>query len=251
MKTKNILLALLSIFLLGACHSPQTGIYNIMDYGATGDGETDDASAIQKAINACSEAGGGTVLVPSGHTFLCGPFKLASYVELQLAPNSRLLANPDESIYTESAFGANRGEGMMWISGKDLKNVSITGTGSIDGNGVAFMGKELDDSYELKPVTDFDPRPHVLILTNIEKLVIRDVNICNSAYWTVHLIGCRNVMIDGISILNNLKIRNGDGIDVDHSKDVRISNCFIESGDDCICLKTEESLRSMEAARMW
>lgn len=61
------------------------------------------------------------MLVPSGHTFLCGPFKLASYVELQLAPNSRLLANPDESIYTESAFGANRGEGMMWISGKDLK----------------------------------------------------------------------------------------------------------------------------------
>ena len=83
--------------------------------------KTDDASAIQKAINACSEAGGGTVLVPAGHTFLCGPFKLASYVELQLAPNSRLLANPDESIYTESAFGANRGEGMMWISGKDLE----------------------------------------------------------------------------------------------------------------------------------
>ena len=188
-----------------------------MDYGATGDGKTDDASAIQKAINACSEAGGGTVLVPSGHTFLCGPFKLASYVELQLAPNSRLLANPNESIYTESAFGANRGEGMMWISGKDLKNVSITGTGSIDGNGVAFMGKELEDSYELKPVTDFDPRPHVLTLTNIEKLVIRDVNICNSAYWTVHLIGCNNVMIDGISILNDLKIRNGDGIDIDLS----------------------------------
>lgn len=69
MKTKNILLALLSIFFLGACHSPQTGIYNIMDYGATGDGKTDDAQAIQKAINACSEAGGGMVLVPSGHTF--------------------------------------------------------------------------------------------------------------------------------------------------------------------------------------
>lgn len=81
MKTRHILFALLSIFLFGACHSPQTGVYNIMDYGATGDGKTDDASAIQKAINACSEAGGGTVLVPSGHTFLCGPFKLASYVE--------------------------------------------------------------------------------------------------------------------------------------------------------------------------
>ena len=71
---------------------------------------------------------------------------------------STLLANPDESIYTESAFRENRGEGMMWISGKDLKQISITGTGEIDGNGIAFMGKELDDSYELKPVTDFDPR---------------------------------------------------------------------------------------------
>ena len=99
------------------------------------------------------------------------------------------------------------------------------------------MGKELEDSYELKPVTDFDPRPHVLTLINIEKTVIRDVTIRNSAYWTVHLIGCNDVSIDGISILNNLKIRNGDGIDVDHSKNVRIANCHIESGDDCICLK--------------
>ena len=177
------------------------------------------------------------MLVPAGHTFLCSPFRLASYVDLHLEPNSCLLANPNESVYTESAFVENRGEGMMWISGKGLKNVSITGTGTIDGNGVAFMGKELEDSYELKPVTDFDPRPHVLTLTDVEKLVIRDVTIRNSAYWTVHLIGCRDASIDGISILNNLKIRNGDGIDVDHSKDVRIANCFIESGDDCICLK--------------
>ena len=236
-KTNRLLLFVLGICLLGSCQTKQTNVYNILDYGATGDGTTDDAPALQRAIDACSKAGGGTVLVPAGHTFLCSPFRLASYVDLHLEPNSCLLANPDESIYTESAFGENRGEGMMWISGKGLKNVSITGTGTIDGNGVAFMGKELEDSYELKPVTDFDPRPHVLTLTDVEKLVIRDVTIRNSAYWTVHLIGCRDASIDGISILNNLKIRNGDGIDVDHSKDVRIANCFIESGDDCICLK--------------
>jgi polygalacturonase len=236
-KTNRLLLFVLGICLLGSCQTKQTNVYNILDYGATGDGTTDDAPALQRAIDACSEAGGGTVLVPAGHTFLCSPFRLASYVDLHLEPNSCLLANPDESVYTESAFGENRGEGMMWISGKGLKNVSITGTGTIDGNGVAFMGKELEDSYELKPVTDFDPRPHVLTLTDVEKLVIRDVTIRNSAYWTVHLIGCRDASIDGISILNNLKIRNGDGIDVDHSKDVRIANCFIESGDDCICLK--------------
>ena len=126
---------------------------------------------------------------------------------------------------------------MMWISGQQLRNVSITGTGTLDGNGIAFMGAELHDSYELKPVTDFDPRPHVLTLIDIERLVIRDITIRNSAYWTVHLVGVRDAVIDGITILNQLKIRNGDGIDVDHSKQVRISNCHIESGDDCICLK--------------
>lgn len=67
------------------------------------------------------------------------------------------------------------------------------------------MGKELDDSYELKPVTDFDPRPHVLTLINVEKTVIRDITIRNSAYWTIHLIGCYDALIDGISLLNNLK----------------------------------------------
>lgn len=237
MKTTKLIFFLLSVFMFAACQHHETHVYNIMDYGATGDGKTDDAQAIQKAIEACASKGGGTVLVPAGHTFLCSPFKLSSYVNLHLEPNSRLLAHPDESLYTESAFGENRGEGMMWISGKDLTNVSITGTGIIDGNGVSFMGKELDDSYELKPITDFDPRPHVLTLTNVEKLIIRDVTFRNSAYWTVHLIGCRDALIDGICIRNNLKIRNGDGIDVDHSKDVRISNCFIESGDDCICLK--------------
>jgi len=208
-----------------------------MDYGAKGDGITDDATAIQTAINTCSQSGGGTVLVPAGHTFMCSPFELASFVELRLEPNSRLLANPDESVYTESAFRENRGEGMMWIHGKDLKQVSITGTGTIDGNGIAFMGEELEDSYELKPITDFDPRPHVLTLINVEKTVIRDITIRNSAYWTVHLIGCNDASIDGITILNDLKIRNGDGIDIDHSKNVRIANCHIESGDDCICLK--------------
>lgn len=211
--------------------------YNVRDYGAVGDGQTDDAAAIQRTIETCSQAGGGRVIIPSGHTFLCSPFHLASNIDLHLEPNSRLLAHPNESYYKESAFRANEGEGMMWISGKDLKNVSITGTGEIDGNGVAFMGKELDDSFELKPVTDFDPRPHVLTLINIEKVVIRDVTIRNSAYWTVHLIGCYDASVLGISLLNNLKIRNGDGIDVDHSRKVRIADCFIESGDDCICLK--------------
>ena len=237
--TRISILTLFTLLLFASCGNGQrdSRVFNVMDYGAVGDGQTDDAAALQAAIDACHQAGGGQVVIPAGHTFVCSPFRLASFVDLHLEPNSCILAHPDEQRYTESAFRENRGEGMVWISGKNLQQISITGTGTIDGNGVAFMGKELDDSYELKPVTDFDPRPHVLTLEDIERLVIRDVTIRNGAYWTVHLIGCYDALIDGISLLNKLKIRNGDGIDVDHSKKVRIANCFIESGDDCICLK--------------
>ena len=235
---KKTLLLLLYLCII-ACMPLHAKDFNIMDYGAVGDGVTDNAAAIQKAVNACSEAGGGRVVFPAGNVFMAGPVELKSNVELHLEANATLLAHPNEDIYHLSAFGENRGEGMMWLWCKDIENLSITGRGTIDGNGIAFMGAELGDSYELKPLKDpkFDPRPHVLTLIGVRHLLVRDVTIRNGAYWTVHLVGCEDANIEGISLLNNLKIRNGDGIDVDHSRKVRISNCYITSGDDCICLK--------------
>ena len=234
---KAFLWLFLSLLVVGSAYG-QT-IYDVMNYGAKGDGKTDDATAIQQAIDQCSREGGGRVLFPRNHTFLAGPVELKSYVELYLESTATLKANPDESIYHLSAFGKNEGEGMLWLYANNAEDISIAGKGTIHGNGIAFMGAELSDSYELKPLADqaFDPRPHVLTLTNVRNLTIRDVTIKEGAYWTVHLIGCNEAVIDGINLLNNLKIRNGDGIDLDHSKNVRIANCHITSGDDCICLK--------------
>lgn len=225
-----------AIALLGSgLHAQQ--VFDVRSYGARGDGKSNDAAAFQKTIDACFAAGGGRVLVPSSKTFLCGPFNLKSNVDFHLEAGAVVLASPDESLYTRPAFGENKGEGTIWIGGFDVSNLSITGTGKIDGNGISFMGEELDDSYVLKPFEVLDPRPHVLTIIGGNNIRISDVHIGNSAYWTVHLVGCNDVVIKGITLLNSLKVRNSDGIDIDHSRNVRISDCFIESGDDCICLK--------------
>ena len=102
-------------------------IYDITEYGALGDGKTDNHVAIQNAIDLCSEQGGGIVRIPGGSIFMTGPFELKSYVNFHVESGARLLANPDEKVYTKSAFRENLGEGSIWIGGEDAVNVSISG----------------------------------------------------------------------------------------------------------------------------
>jgi polygalacturonase len=221
-------------------------VYDVKKYGAIGDGKTNDAVAIQKAIDACNKTGG-QVLIPAPFTFLTGPFDVKSNVDLHIEGGAKILASPDEKLYTKSAFRSNPGEGTIWIGGENIENFSISGTGKIDGNGISFMGEELADSYVLKPFNTLDPRPHVLTIIGGKNIRIKDVHIGNSAYWTIHLVGCNDVVISGITLINSLKVRNSDGIDLDHSKNVRISDCYIESGDDCICLKNRREFEEFGA----
>ena len=102
----------------------------------------------------------------------------------------------------------------------------------------AFVGAVLSTATACASWAASCPTPtHVLTLIGVKNVQVRDITIREGAYWTLHLVGCEDAVVDGINLLNNLKIRNGDGIDIDHSRHVRISNCHITSGDDCICLK--------------
>jgi len=228
-------------------------VYNILEYGAKGDGITNDGAAIQKAIDECAANGGGRVLLPGGKTYRTGTVVLRSNIEFHLEMGAVLKGS--DSLDDFNPFGAdgpqitavdiptydacdyNGKPTLYFIYCKDCKNVAITGFGTIDGNEEIFYGKvtkwHIDGS--------FYPRVPLLFLENISHLTLQQVTLTGSAFWTTHMIGCKDVLIEGIRILNNLRLANCDGIDPDHCSNVRISNCHIESADDCIVFKNTAS----------
>lgn len=224
-------------------------IYDVESFGAVGDGSTNDTNAIQAAIDACAKAGGGRVLFTGGHTYRAGALVLRSYVELHLEMGAVLKASDcvdDFNLFEEGPAKITKitvptyenceyagGPALNFIYAKDCEFVSITGSGKIDGNEKIFYGKVTPWHID----GDFYPRVPLLFLENVSHLTLRDVTLTGSGFWTTHLVGCKDVLIDGIRVLNNLRMANCDGIDPDHCQNVRIANCHIECADDCIVFK--------------
>lgn len=228
-------------------------IYNVLEYGATGDGITNDGAALQRAVDVCSENGGGQVLLPGGRIYRSGTLVLKSNVELHLEMGAVLKGSDNLADYSLSADGSvkisevstptynscdyNGKPTLYFIYCKDCENVAITGFGKIDGNEEIFYGAvtrwHIDGA--------FYPRVPLLFFEHVTHLTLQQITLTGSAFWTTHLVGCRDVLIEGIRILNNLRLANCDGIDPDHCSNVRISNCHIECADDCIVFKNTES----------
>jgi len=202
-------------------------IYNILDFGAKGDGISKDSIAIQAAINECAKSGGGTVVIPS-KTFLCGTLCLKSNVNIYLEPGATIISSAEQKDLLSGAL----------LEAEGVHNIGIMGLGIIDGQGDKFM--EQDDGVGESPLMPSKFRPQLLRFKACNNVHIADVTFKKSANWTLHLIGCSKVNIRGIKILNNIRGPNNDGIDPVSCKDVHISDCHIESGDDAICLKTDK-----------
>ena len=222
--------------------------YNVLNFGAAGDGLTNDTAAIQAAIDACSRTGG-RVLFPGGHVYRSGALILCSDLELHLEMGAVLKGSDCLDDYRVAACAPGSAEmrqipsyedctytgapNHYFLYGKNCTNLAITGPGRIDGNEELFYGEVTKWHIE----GCFYPRAPMLFLESGSHITIRDVTLERSAFWTVHMVGCRDVLIDGIRILNNLRLANCDGIDPDHCQNVRISNCHIECADDCIVFK--------------
>jgi len=202
-------------------------LYDIRDYGAKGDGKTMDTAAIQKAIDACSKAGGGTVYLPP-RTFLSGTIYFKTGVTLRLAAGCILKGstNLDDYPQTIPAFRSytdNYTEKSL-IYAENVERVGITGSGIIDGQGASFEGP-------------YKVRPYMIRFIQCRHVTIKDVTIINSPMWVQHYLACDDVRITGITV-HSLVNHNNDGIDIDSCRRVVISDCNITSGDDAIVLKS-------------
>ncbi len=215
---------------------------DIRGAGAVADGLTDNAEAIQKVIDRLAAGGGGRVLVPAGGVFLSGGLELRAGIELHLERGAILRASPDISAHCSlGEIGGNyiaglkagqRHEARCFIHASRARGIAITGGGEIDGNARAYVIGDAGHILEMTP-----DRPRLIFLERCDDLLVRDLTIRDAAMWSLHPVGCERVLIDGVTILNNLKVPNCDGIDPDHCRHVRIANCHIEAGDDGIVFK--------------
>jgi hypothetical protein len=236
------------------------GPFDVRDFGARGDGLTDDTAALQAAIDACHDAGGGTVLVPSG-IYLSAAFELNSRVTLHLEAGATVLGSPrleDYPVEGEDASGESEHAGL--VTARDAERVAIVGRGTIDGNALAFhdqttshIAPDLERKYTrqkegfLPEGTFFEhgplahgPRPGNLVrFFGCRDVLVHGVTIQNSPTWTSHYRDCENVTIEAVRINSDASDRmipNDDGIDLARCRDVRILGCDIDTGDDCIAL---------------
>jgi len=228
MKNKTILIVLL--ILINSLSFSLNAQYNVKKFGAKGNGTSLDTRYIQSAIDKAFENGGGIVNVPTG-TYLIGTLILKDNVELHLEPGAIILGSPDYKDYAEIIHKYDsRTNGLyakhFMIFAEEARNISITGTGIIHGNGLKNFLKGNPQNL----------RPYMVRLVNCQNVTIRDVKLLESANWTLHLLGCSDVNIDGVAIENGVD-SNRDGLDIDACNRVTVSDSRFLTGDDAIVMK--------------
>ncbi|WP_298474279.1 glycosyl hydrolase family 28 protein [uncultured Maribacter sp.] len=203
--------------------------FNVIDYGAKADGVTIDTKAVQDAIDACTENGGGKVIIPSGKTVVIGTIYLKDFVTLHIENGGTLLGSPNYSDYTTDTHkNMYKNEPHMnrcLIFAKDAKNFAIEGYGIINGNGHPKNFNKKNGG-----------RPMLLRFLNCNNIQINNITLKNPAAWTSAWLYCNEIVVDGIKILSRVN-HNGDGLDFDGCANVRVSNSSFDTSDDSICLQ--------------
>jgi hypothetical protein len=211
---------------------PPKSIFNITKYGAVGDGKTLNTLAIQEAIDACSQSGGGRVLVPEGE-YLSGTIVMKDNVDLHISRNAVLLGSPNPVDYLvfkgDFRNNTDRQVDKSLILAHKRSNIQLTGQGIIDFNGYTEI-------FQTGIGNDIR-RPFGIRFISCKNILIEGLYLTNSIQWLQHYIDCDNLRIHNIKVYNHAN-KNNDGMDIDGCRNVLVSDCEVDSDDDAICLKS-------------
>ena len=241
--TPAALVILFSLFAPALRAEVTESVFNVKTYGATGKKADNAEPAIQKAIDACAKAGGGTVYLPPGD-YTSGTLRLRSHVRFYVASGATLFAAEEDPAFDTDGL----------LVGEDLENITIEGRGVINGQAkYDWRMNVIDDGYIRDnqksaeaagvPLMRSFPKgmgvrkiyPHMIKLLRCKDVRIAGLSIIDSPSWTIYPYACERLRIDGLYIHTDQKYAVwADGIDPDGCKDVVIANCVIETGDDAI-----------------
>ncbi len=228
---------------------------DLVKAGAKADGRTKVTKVLQKSIDEVSKAGGGRVVL-SGGTFLVTPFELKSGVDLHIAADAVLLGSPDLDDYVDrdaprhyESASMPRKRNVALIYADEASNIAISGRGIIDCNGTYFVKAKEGNDWKGWPYVRSMPQerslPRVVFFAGCTDVSISDVTMRNQpAGWSYWIHDCDRVMFQRCRILADVRYPNNDGIHLNCSRDVTVSDCIIETGDDSIVIRANSrSLR--------
>ncbi|WP_282087859.1 glycoside hydrolase family 28 protein [Aquimarina algiphila] len=247
MNKKIIFLVFIVAFAMISC-STKSGQFDVTDYGAKGDSLHINTLEIQKAIDDCSQKGGGIVIFKKG-IYISGTILLKDNVTLHISEDAKLVGSSNPYDYQSidtfvDATGQERGNCL--IGSIEASNIGIVGKGIIDGNGTAFTYENILAKKKIFGIASNNKkfgtnRPFLLRFVKSSNIKIKDIELRQPAAWTCHFYQSNAIDVDNISIYSHAN-HNNDGIDLDSSFNAVIKNCRIDTGDDAICFKTTSPL---------
>jgi polygalacturonase len=251
MMKKLMLAGVLSLGLtaFAADNAPKASqkVFNVRELGAKGDGTTLDTAALQKALDQCGAAGGGTVRLPAG-IYLSQPLTLRTKTTLLLEEGAVLRATTNHADFMKVPGdwlkAKSGGDFIPLIRGSELTDVALAGKGTIDGNGAVWWEEAEKARQKVSGYTL--PRPNLVTLSRCKNVRMTGITLINSPKFHFVPTECEEVLIDGVTILAPERAANTDAIDPSNCRNVTITRCRIDVGDDNVAIKSGRKVEGRE-----